>query len=523
MISCSSCGADLGQLPPWLCEACDIEYIGPQPGPQTDFLACSSTIRLYGGAAGGGKSHMLLYAMLLGATATPGWNGLICREQGNRVSIGGGIWDEAAEMFEGTGGVARGGAYMDWRWPHPGGRESVLSFKHLSKWNYKGYRGPGFDAIALDEVTEMPWPAVVFLLSRLRSVRGGQPWLGLTTNPDPDHPLADLLAPYLLPNGDPDRAQSGRVRWYQRGKGRDWLADTPGDVAALSGGSPGDALSFAFVPSLLEDNPALDLADPGYRSRLANMDPELAAQLLKGNWRERKSTGGPFERIRWEKVSAPISPIARWYRPWDKAATRPGSAYPDPDYTVGPLVGFDAAGRFYLAGLAACREDTPIRDRLIANTAALDGHMVTQLHKQAPGDTGKSDVHHTRALLRVGGADTQAILESKNKIVRGQSMALALRLGMINGKPADREPRPGEEWSPRGYILDQTGWLMQPYSDAGSHPRTLGDLVWSQFDPFPNGDHDDVLDAMFDAFAVHTKPKSDRGAQAVKRAAAYVR
>jgi phage terminase large subunit-like protein len=402
----------------------------------------------------------------------------------------------------------------------------VLSFKHLSKWNFKGYRGPGFDFIGLDEVTEMPWPAVVFMLSRLRSPRGGRPLFRMTTNPDPDHPLADLLAPYLLPDGTADRSQSGRVRWFLRGKGRDWLADTREEAAALAGKEPEDALSFAFIPSLLVDNPALDLADPGYRSRLRNQDQEIAEQLEDGNWRARKSTGGPFERIRWEKVVAPVAPITTWYRAWDKAATRPtpaGTSNDDPDYTVGVLVGFDDAGRFYLAGLVACREDTPIRDRLIANTAALDGHMVTQIHKKAPGDTGKSDVYHMRSLLQVGGADTHVEKETKAKIQRGQAMGLALRLGMINGKPADRDPRDGETWSPRGYILDHTGWLMQPYSDAGSHPRTLGDLLYSQLDSFPNGDHDDILDAAFDAFAAWSRPRSDRAERAGRRAAAYVR
>ncbi len=187
------------------------------------------------------------------------------------------------------------------------------------------------------------------------------------------------------------------------------------------------------------------------------------------------------------------------------------------------LVGFDAAGRFYLAGLVACREDTPIRDTLIANTAITDGHMVTQLHKKAPGDTGKSDVYHMRALVGLGGADTHVERETKSKISRGQAMGLALKLGMLDGKIAHREARPGEEWSPRGFILDETGWLAQPYRDAGSHPRTLGDLLCSQLDPFPNGDHDDILDAMFDAFAVWSKPRADRAAQAAKRADVYVR
>ena len=36
------------------------QVLGPQPGPQTDFLSSIADIVIYGGAAGGGKSYGLL-------------------------------------------------------------------------------------------------------------------------------------------------------------------------------------------------------------------------------------------------------------------------------------------------------------------------------------------------------------------------------------------------------------------------------------------------------------------------------
>ena len=35
----------------------NVQRIGPQPGPQQEFLATSADIAIYGGAAGGGKTY----------------------------------------------------------------------------------------------------------------------------------------------------------------------------------------------------------------------------------------------------------------------------------------------------------------------------------------------------------------------------------------------------------------------------------------------------------------------------------
>jgi hypothetical protein len=71
-------------------------------------------------------------------------------------------------------------------------------------------------------------------------------------------------------------------------------------------------------------------------------------------------------------------------------------------------------------------------------------------------------------------------------------------------------------------VLDPDGWLLAPYSDAGSHPETIVDLLWEDLDPFPNGDHDDVADALADAFEVGSTGPG-RQVSAGSRGARYAR
>jgi hypothetical protein len=82
---------------------------------------------------------------------------------------------------------------------------------------------------------------------------------------------------------------------------------------------------------------------------------------------------------------------------------------------------------------------------------------------------------------------------------------------------------PGE---PIGYIIDgpdyHEGWLREPYRDDGTHPRTLGELLWSQLDPWPAAKHDDIPDALADAYASRAV-SGTRGEKARARARGYVR
>jgi phage terminase large subunit-like protein len=496
--ACSGCDGDLEGG--W-CEPCQRMHLDPQPGPQCMFLACPADVVLYGGAAGGGKTWSLLLDALRYAVTVDGWNGLIVRRIRESMTVGGGIWAQAKKVF-GREGVEYNESSLTVRWVATG---STLSFRQVLH-NPGLFAGPSYDWIGIEELQEITVDDMILALTRLRSTSGIRPTLRATCNPRRGHKIVDWIRWYLNADGTPDRSKGGVVRYFARSSKTNAFchAATPEEAEVAAGRPRGSAQSFAFVPSLLADNPALDKVDPNYRNKIALQGRVAEAQLGDGNWFVGDDAGGPLERGRWVHVVAPLSPIVRWVRAWDKAATRPSESNKDPDYTIGFKLGFDAAGRFYIVGLAACREDTPLRDVMIAATASADGHMCQQVHKQAPGDAGKSDVVHTRPLLaQSGGLAPVHLRESKNKVIRVTPLARALELGMRNGRPVDVENPPSEgDWEPRGFVLDSDGWLLRPYSDAGSHPETIGDLLWEHLDPFPNGAHDDAADAAADAFEV---------------------
>lgn len=518
--TCSSCN---GGLEHGWCRACDRMHLEPQPGPQSEFLLSDADVTFYGGAAGGGKTYALLLDALIRALATPGWTGLVIRRLRESMKVKGGIWSEALRMFAGSGAEPNH-SEMSFTWPNG----SSLTFRQALH-NDGLFAGPSYDWIALEEMQELDIDVLILALTRLRSTKGLHPVVRGTMNPKRGHKVVKWLSWYLKPDGEPDRSKSGIVRWFCRHSDTDAFAfgATAAEAEAAAVTPAGRALSYAFIPSLLEDNPALDRADPDYRNRIKMQGRVRAAQLGRGNWYVGDDGDGPLARDRWAPVVEPLSPIVKWVRAWDKAATRPSEANRDPDYTVGPLMGFDAAGRFYVRGLAACREDTPMRDKMIAAVAKADGHMCQQVHKQGPGDAGKSDVVHTRPLLaQAGGLAPVHVREAKDKIERCRGLALALELGMYNGRPVGPlNPRPDDApFEPRGFILDPDGWLLERYSDAGSHPETIGELLWEHLDPFPNGEHDDVPDALADAYEVGSKAQTpSRAAVASRRASVYVR
>lgn len=487
--------------------------VGPQPGPQTDFLACSTDVALYGGSAGGGKSHGLLLDVLNYAH-TPGWHGLMLRRHRKDLMGAGGLYEKARALYQDTGAVFRaGGEYVDVRWPSG----AMLAFRHLGAGNVYDYQGLEFAWVGIDEATHLELDWILYLMTRVRTTCGVRTAMRLTCNPDPDHPLREWVGPYLRSDGTADRSQSGRVRWFQRSvsTGKIVWGDSLAETARLAGRPSNEIKSFAFIPALVEDNPALLRENPNYVGNLAIAGAVEEEKLRRGNWDARPEGGGMLRRSRWGFVTQPIAPLFRWVRAWDKGASKPGSANPDPDFTIGILMAWDIHGRFYVLGMAACREEPPERDRLMERTAKADGARVTQVCKQSGGDAGKSDALHSRRLLAAGDGEVVTIRETQAKVVRAQPMALALERGHQGDAP-----RPVIElalddrgvWSPVGFILDD-GWLALPYSDKGANaPATLGALFWSQVAPFwdPNAAHDDVPDAMADAYAVGAAPPSRR-------------
>jgi phage terminase large subunit-like protein len=473
--------------------------IGPQPGPQTQFLACGADLVLYGGAAGGGKTYAMLLDWLRHAN-TPGANGLLVRNRDTDITIGGGLWDEACKLYQGSGVRIRAGGLKDMTWPSG----AKLSFRHLDGRNRERFKGPGFSWIGVEEANECDLDDILYLGSRLRTTCGAKPVMRMTCNPDPDHALALWVEPYLHADGTADRSKSGMVLYYLRSTVTDRFVfgSTPQEAADLGSSSPDLAQTFTFISSVLADNPALDLADPSYRRKIEAMTAVEREQLGRGNWRIKVEIGGMLRFERWGIVREPLAAIVREIRGWDKGATLPRSTYRDPDYTAGPLLKWDVQGRWYVGGLALLRAEPPEVDALMASTAYLDGLNITQALEIDPAAAGKESILHARRVLKSKGkcGPIETVRAVSNKLVRAGPMARELELGM----PRENDEDP---WVPRGYVLDD-GWLDTPYSDAGSNTApTLGAMFWRHVRAFfTPGQHDDIVDGMSLAHAVHRRP-----------------
>lgn len=77
--------------------------IGPQKGPQEQFLSSPADIVIYGGAAGGGKSFALLLEGLR-HISNPNFGAVIFRRNVNQITAEGGLWDTASEIYPYAGG-----------------------------------------------------------------------------------------------------------------------------------------------------------------------------------------------------------------------------------------------------------------------------------------------------------------------------------------------------------------------------------------------------------------------------------
>ena len=79
--------------------------IGPQPGPQVQFLSTRADIAIYGGAAGGGKT----YGLLLEAARhidNADYGAVIFRREAVQITSEGGLLDTSYPLYNEIDGQA---------------------------------------------------------------------------------------------------------------------------------------------------------------------------------------------------------------------------------------------------------------------------------------------------------------------------------------------------------------------------------------------------------------------------------
>ena len=230
------------------------------------------------------------------------------------------------------------------------------------------------------------------------------------------------------------------------------------------------SLTRTFIPARLTDNPKLLEGDPLYLQNLYDNDPVRVAQLADGNWLVRPAQGLYFRREWVTFIDRKDVPEGlRTARGWDKAATKPSQTNKDPDWTRGVKLGTDGS-RYYILDLASCRDEHGAVRALVLASAELDGRETRIRIPQDPGQAGKAQAADDVRSLAGYTVTTKPVTGDK-----------VTRFG-----PVATQASPRSTGGERGRFVI----VRAPWNEELIH----------ELEQFPNGPHDDIADALSDAF-----------------------
>lgn len=193
--------------------------------------------------------------------------------------------------------------------------------------------------------------------------------------------------------------------------------------------------------------------------RLTKIKNAVGSHTWNALYQQRPSSkdGGVFKPANIQIIETlPVGNIS-WIRGWDLGATIGG------DPTAGVKLGKCEDGSLIIADLAHGDLAPDERDKLIKQTAALDGRLVEISLPQDPGQAGKTQVLYLTRMLQ--GYIVRSSPESGDKVTRAEPFAAQVNVGnvkMVKG-----------HWNKK---------------------------IIAEMQMFPNGNHDDCIDACSRAY-----------------------
>ena len=255
----------------------NVVKLGGLNPKQKLFTRSRTLYTAYGGARGGGKSHVVRWKATGGALNYPGLRVLIVRHEypeleqtmilpmQKLIPPGVATYNSTMRMFF-----------------FPNG--SVIKFGHFSGKEALEYQGQEWDWIFMDEATQFEYDEFLTLGACLRGTSDVPRRMYLTCNPG--------------------------------GVGHMWVKRLFVDREFQEGEDPAD---YSFIQATVEDNPQLLKSSPGYLKMLEQLPDDVRAAWRYGDW---NALGGNFfpEFTRATHVEAPYKRIPgewRLYRAFD--------------------------------------------------------------------------------------------------------------------------------------------------------------------------------------------------------------
>lgn len=242
----------------------------PLPGRQREAIESRADVLFYGGAAGGGKTDLLL-----GMASTHHWRSIIFRREATQLK---GLEDRSNELYTGLGRY--NGQDGIWRFTD-GRRIEFGSCKDAG--DEKKYQGRPHDLKGFDEITHFLKSQFVYLGGWLRSADPSQRCRVVCTGNPPTDAQGDWVISYWGPWLDkqhPFPAKPGDLRWYTTIGGEDREVESGARI--MVDGDWVTPKSRTFIPARVEDNPYYMATD--YKSVLQALPEPLRSKLLKGDF-----------------------------------------------------------------------------------------------------------------------------------------------------------------------------------------------------------------------------------------------
>ncbi len=415
--------------------------------------------------AGGGKTYALLLEPLRHLN-NPQFGGIIFRRTTKQIKTEGSLWDTSENIYTFVGADARK-SRLEWQvadgWK--------MQFAHLEyEKNVYDYQGAQIPFIGFEELTHFTKKQFFYMISRARSMSGIPGYIRATCNPDANSWVASFIEWWIdQESGKAITERSGIIRWFINIDGSLKWADSKEELKEIYG-PDAEPLSVTFIKSTVYDNKILLDSDPTYLAKLKALDKVERERLLEGNWKIVASAGVLFKRHYFEIVDAFPSEITKTVRCWDRAATKVDETNKDkidPDYTVGVKLAKTRQGIFYVLDVVRERESPFEVERITVNTAKQDGVGTEIKIFQDPGSAG---VYEAKSYIK----KLAGFIVHSEKIITNK---------LTNAKPVSAQAEAGN------IKVLRAEWNND---------------FFDELENFPDGTHDDQVDALSGAFNMLT-------------------